>query len=280
MKTGNAIRNAGKAAHAMLLAGLVAALAGCASKQLPPLIFPQSLYPADSYPVHVTMAGVTVGLVPFTPGQSLYLDPKRPAVEVAHVPLNILQAGVFPLRIIVTNRRDGEIMVEPSQVFCLSEETPYKTYQPQQAVNLIIKSDVFKEALKGTRVGPLLKSIFGGELLFSAATGGVGGVARGGLTGGVSGVASGATKTAMDRANQYENALTRLLTDQAEMQALRTQTLSPGFTIDGVVYCPSTLPIRALHLTVYDRTNEESIPILSLLPEPIKPAKVRKKEED
>jgi hypothetical protein len=106
----------------------------------------------------------------------------------------------------------------------------------------------------------------------SAATGGVGGVASGGISGGASGVAKGATKTALARANQYEEALTQLLYDQANMRALKPHTLLPGFTTDGVVYCPGTVAIRAIHLTAYDRTNEESIALFCPLPEATTPA--------
>ncbi len=244
---------------------------GCAGKKLPPLIFPQSLYPADSYPIHASTGGVIVGIVPYAPGRGMNIDPRQPTAPPEEVPFNMLQAGVFPFRIIMTNRRDGEVVADPSQFFCLSNETPYKSYRPQQAVNLVVGSDVFKTALKGTSIGPLLKSIFGGELIFNAATSSVGGVVRGGVTGGAGGAASSATGTVMARANQYETALTKLLNDQADMGAFKSQTLMPGYTTDGVIYCPSTIAISGIRLTLYDRTNEEPINILDLLPTPTEP---------
>jgi hypothetical protein len=56
------------------------------------------------------------------------------------------------------------------------------------------------------------------------------------------------------------------------MRALKPHTLLPGFTTDGVVYCPGTVPIGALRLTVYDRTKEEPVSLLCPLPDVPAPA--------
>ncbi|HUJ79959.1 MAG TPA: hypothetical protein VLY45_06565 [Nitrospiria bacterium] len=251
----------------VLLAGMLGLVTSCANKKLPPLIFPQSLYPAEAYPIHTSEDGVIVAAVPYVPGVGMNVDPKHPAIAPDDVPLNVLEAGVQPIRLIFTNRRDGEILIDPTQMFCLNGDTPYKSYPPQRAIGLIVQSDVFKAALKGTSIGPLLKSIFGGELIVSAAESSVGGVVRGGVVGGASGAASSATRTAVERATQYETALTRLLYDQADLAALKTRTLMPGFTSDGVLYCPSNVNVQAIRLTLYDKTNEQPLSLLC----PLKP---------
>jgi len=263
----------------ILLAGTLGLLLSCA-KKLPPLIYPQSLYPAESYPIHASAAGFIVAAVPYVPGVGMNIDPKQPTVTPDDVPLNLLEAGVFPIRLILTNRRDGEMVIEPSQFFCLSGDTPYKSYPPQRAIGLVLQSDTFKKALKGTSIGPLLKSIFGGELIFDAATSSVGGVVRGGVTGGASGAATSATRTVMTRANQYENALAKLLYDQAEIAALKSQTLMPGFTTDGVLYCPGTVDVRAIRFTLYDRTNEQSLSLLCPLKRPPAPGQAAAPADD
>ncbi|MBI3621757.1 MAG: hypothetical protein HY208_06170 [Nitrospirae bacterium] len=243
-------------------AALTAGFLGCANKPLPPLVFPQSLYPAEAYPINTSTAGLVMAVVPYVPGVGMNIDPKQPVHAPDDVPLDVLQAGVFPMRIILSNRGDGELVVEPSQFFCLSGTTPYKSYPPQRAVNLIVQSDVFKQALKGTSIGPLLRSIFGGELIFNAATSSVGGVVRGGVIGGASGAATSATGTALSRANQYQNALTKLLNDQMDAGGLKPQVLMPGFTTDGILYCPSTVNVQAIRVTLYDRLNEQSLSLL------------------
>jgi hypothetical protein len=243
-------------------------IAGSCAKKLPPLIFPQSLYPAESYPIHTSSADFVVGAVPYVPGVGMNIDPKQPTNPPDDLPFNLLEAGVYPIRLILTNRRDGEIVIDPSQFYCLSETTPYKSYPPQRAIGLVVQSDTFKKALKGTSIGPLLKSIFGGELIINAATSSVGGVVRGGVTGGAGGAATSATNTVMARANQYENALAKLLSDQAEINALKSQVLLPGFTTDGILYCPGTVNIRAIRLTVYDRTNEQPLSLFCPLQPP------------
>jgi hypothetical protein len=249
------------AARTVLLIGALILAASC-TKKLPPIIFPQSLYPAETYPSHTEIAGLVMAVIPYVPGVGMNIDPKRPLPEPDEVPLNVLEAGVLPIRVILTNHGDGELVVNPSQFLCLSSSAPYKSYPPQRAMGLVVESDVFKKALKGTSIGPLLKSIFGGEMIINAASSSVGGLFRGGLIGGASGGASSATNTAMARANQYENALTKLLYNQAESAAIKPQTLLPGFTTDGVLYCPSTIDIQAIRVTIYDRTNEEPVSLL------------------
>jgi hypothetical protein len=260
------------AARAVLLTGVLI-IAGSCARKLPPLIFPKTLYPAESYAMHTSLGGAVVAVVPYMPGQSLYADPREPSTAQENTPLDLVDAGVLPIRVIVTNRSDGELVIDPSQFFCLNGETPYKSYPPHEAMSLVVGSEAFKKALKGTSIGPLLRSIFGGELIFNAATSSVGGVVRGGLTGGASGAASSATSTVLARANQYQNALTRLLNEQADMDALKTQTLLPGFTTDGILYCPSAVDIRAIRLTLYDKTNEQSLSLLCPLKSPDHPAK-------
>lgn len=256
------------ATRTSLLVGTLIITGSCA-KKLPPLIFPQSLYPAESYPIHTGNDGLVVAAVPYVPGVGMNIDPKQPTTAPDDVPLNLLEAGVLPIRLILTNRRDGEIVIDPSQFFCLNGNTPYKSYPSQRAIGLVVQSDTFKNALKGTSIGPLLRSIFGGELIFNAATSSVGGVVRGGVTGGASGAATSATGTVMSRANQYENALAKLLYDQAEIAALKSQVLLPGFTTDGVLYCPSTVNVQAIRFTVYDRTNEQPLSLFCPLKPPV-----------
>jgi hypothetical protein len=255
----------------VLLAGMLGLVNSCANKKLPPLIFPQSLYPAETYPIHTSAEGVVVAAVPYVPGVGMNIDPKHPVVTPDDVPLNVLEAGVLPIRLIFTNRRDGELMIDPTQIFCLNGDTPYKSYPAQRAVGLIVQSDVFKSALKGTSIGPLLKSIFGGELIVNAATSSVGGVVRGGMIGGASGAATSATRTVVDRSNQYENALTKLLYDQADLAALKARTLLPGFTTDGVLYCPSNVNVQAIRMTLYDSTNEQPLSLFCPLKPPPDP---------
>lgn len=105
----------------------------------------------------------------------------------------------------------------------------------------------------------MIKSVLGGEIFVEAVKGGVGGVASGGITGGASGVAKGATGTGMERAQGYEKALIRMITQEYTGQAIQRQTLYPGFIADGLIFLPSQAGITEIRIQVYDLNNKKAI---------------------
>jgi hypothetical protein len=117
------------------------------------------------------------------------------------------------------------------------------------------------QAIKGSQVGPVIKSILGGEIIIAAAKSGVGGAASGGITGGATGAARGAAGVTLERAQGYEKALVQLITREYTDQAIKRQTLYPGFIADGFVFLPSHSGITELGLQVYDTTAKRPISI-------------------
>jgi hypothetical protein len=233
--------------------------AGCAtSRPLPKVIYPKAVYPVDHYPMSAESGGLHVAAVPFAPGRDVYADPAKAAGEPANG-LNVIEAGVLPIRLIVINGTDDEIVLDPDQIIGVADSVFYRAYSPQEAVDLVIGSHAFKEAIKGSRVGPVVKSVLGGEILVEAVKGGVGGVASGGITGGASGAAKGATGTGMERAQGYEKALIRLITKEYTEQSIRRQTLYPGFIADGLIFLPSQAGITELRIQAYDLNNKKAI---------------------
>lgn len=240
---------------------------GCATKPLPTIIYPKAIYPTDHYPMAAESGGLKVSAIPFAPGRDIYADPAKTINEKqANSPLNVLEAGVLFIRLIVLNETKDEIILDPDQIIGIAGTVSYRTYSPQDAADLVVQSKVFKEAIKGSQVGPVVKSILGGEVFIEAAKGGVGGVASGGITGGATGAARGTAGVVMDRAYGYEKALTQLITQEYNNQAIKRQTLFPDFITDGLIFFPSQAGITELRIQAYDLTTKKSIILKMVLP--------------
>ncbi len=234
---------------------------GCATKPLPNIIYPKTVYPIDHYPLWAESDGLKIAAVLFAPGGDIYADPAKPTNTQINQPLNVLEAGVLPIRLIVSNQTAHEIILDPDQTMGIAGTVSYRTYTPQDAVDLVVQSEVFKEAIKGSQVGPVVRSILGGEIIIAAAKSGVGGAAAGGITGGATGAARGAAGVTLERAQGYEKALVQLITREYTEQAIKGQTLYPGFIADGLIFLPSHAEITELGLQAYDATAKRPISI-------------------
>ncbi|MBI3597488.1 MAG: hypothetical protein HY203_10075 [Nitrospirae bacterium] len=232
---------------------------GCATKPLPKIIYPRAIYPMNHYPMSAESSGLKVAAVPFSPGRDVYADPAQPINEQTSLPLNVLEAGVLPVRLVVLNETEDEIVLDPDQITGMADSTSYRIYSSQEAVDLVVQSKVFKEAIKGSQVGPVVKSILGGEIIIGAVKSGVGGIASGGITGGASGAAKGAAGVGLERAQDYEKALIQLITQEYTGQAIKRQTLYPGFIADGLIFLPSNVKITELRIPAYDLNNKKAI---------------------
>jgi hypothetical protein len=241
------------------LLGLVAL--GCASRPLPKIIYPKAIYPVGHYPMSAQSEGLTIAAVPFSPGRDIYADPAKQAEKQGGLALNVLEAGILPVRLIIWNQTQGELLIDPDQIVGIADDVSYRTYLSQEAVDLVVQSAVFKEAIKGSQVGPVVKSLLGGEIIIAAAKSGVGGAAAGGITGGATGAARGAAGVTLERAQGYEKALVQLITREYTDQAIKRQTLYPGFIADGLIFLPSYGGITELGLQAYDITAKRPISI-------------------
>ncbi len=257
---------------------VVAVLCGCSAQ--PPLsdivyARDKAIYPLDHYTPHKTVDNISVAMVPYAPGHNIYADPQpppQPSVEIeadtetrtdsdthnGHG-LNVLEAGVQPLRLIVLQQGNGEILLDPEHITGVAGNIRYQTYTAAQAIDLVLQSDVFREAIKGSHVRPLLRSILGGEVLVAAVKGGVKGIASGGIVGGTSGVAKGAAGAGMERAYGYEKALRQLITREYNDQALKRQTLYPGYHTDGLIFLPSQKGITRIDIPAYDMQTKKAV---------------------
>ncbi len=265
----------------ILIAGLSLFAAGCATKSRVVdygYRHSHTIYPLPAYPINTTAIGIKAAAVPYAPGRDVYGDPR--ALPVAMPPksdngnhgggqngeqtsakkgLNVLETGVWPVRLIIDYTGSGELLIDPEQIVAVAGDVRYPAFAPQAAVSRVINSEAFREAIKGSRIGPFLKSIFGGEALVGAVRGGVSSVASGSVTGATSGAAKEATGIVHDRSTGYEKALKQLITHEYNDQAIKRQTLYPGFMADGLVFLPGDKNITAVMIPLYDLVAKKPI---------------------
>jgi hypothetical protein len=232
---------------------------GCATTPLPKIIYPKAIYPMNRYPISVESGGLKIAAVPFGPGRDIYADPSQPLREQAQPPLNVLDAGVWPVRLIILNETGDEILIDPNQIIGVTESVSYRTYTPQEATDLVVQSKVFKDATKDSQVGPVITSLLGGDIFVGAVKGGVSGIASGGIVGGASGLAQGAASTGMERAQGYEKALIQLITGEYTAKAVQRQNLYPRFITDGLIFLPSKAGITELRVQAYAQNSKRAI---------------------
>lgn len=149
--------------RSLLLISLLLIL-GCApTKPLPPIIYPKAVYPVLQYPFPTSLEGLEIAAIPFAPGLDVFADPSDTADRQAGSFLNVLDAGNQPIRLILWNNSQDNTTIFTEQIFGISESVAYFTYSPKDAMDLVLNSDVFQEALKGSRVGPMIRSFLGAE---------------------------------------------------------------------------------------------------------------------
>lgn len=217
----------------------LAMVIGCAPtpKSLPPAISPKAVYPILEYPFFKNVDGLEIAAVPYTPGQSIFANPSDTAGGQVDTILNILDAGVQPIRLIIWNKSQDVFTISPDQIFGVADSAVYFLYPPEDAVNLVGKSDAFQNALEGSQVGPMIGALMGSTELLADAAKSVTGLNIGG-----------ALEALSEPANAYAIQLTRLISKIFNETALTESTLYPEYLVHGVVFLPSHSEIKALRI--------------------------------
>ena len=215
---------------------------GCAptkpkAKPLPPAIYPAIVYPISHYPFSTNVDGLEIAAIPYVPGKNVFANPSDTTSGVTDTVLNIIDAGVQPIRLIIWNKSSDIIVIDPSQIFGLSNSANYFPYPPEDAVNLVVKSDIFREAVESNKVGPMIESLLGSAELLSTAIMGVPGLTIGS-----------AFSAYNEPADTYVKQLTKLITKIFNETALVSYTLYPEYLVHGLVYLPSHSQIETLRI--------------------------------
>ena len=111
---------------------------GCApttpkATPLPPAIYPAIVYPISHYPFSTNVDGLEIAAIPYVPGKNVFANPSDTTSGVTDTVLNIIDAGVQPIRLIIWNKSSDIIVIDPSQIFGLSNSANYFPYPPEDA---------------------------------------------------------------------------------------------------------------------------------------------------
>ncbi len=224
---------------------------GCApapSKSLPRAIFPKAAYPIHQYPFSINVEGIEVAAVPYAPGKNIFANPNDSTDGQTYTILNIVDTGVQPVRLIIWNKSRDIVSISPSQIFGLADSAAYFLYPPADAVNLVVQSNVFKEALKGSELGQLAESLLGSTAFLSGVALGLPGLTIGG-----------AMAILNEPADVYAGQLKQLISKVFKETALKEFTLYPEQLIHGVVFLPSHSKIRTLRIVGAIPVKQESV---------------------
>ena len=227
------------------------ALTSCATYQ--PLKPRVMLHPTG-YPNFITVEGISIAAVPFSPNRSMYADPSDPNPNKP--PYNLLEAGVCPVRLIFVNESSGPVFIDPSQMS--GTDVNGVTYQPfgvDEAGDAIVASQAFQSWVKGAVAGAVAGSLIGAALgaAIGGAIGGHDSAGRGAIIGGVTGGAAGAA----EGGGAFRLQMERQMRDMLARDTLKELTLYQNMKRDGVVLFPA-VNLQTIQILLEDPESDWS----------------------
>ena len=195
-------------------------------------ISPHVVRPANQIPNSRTVAAISVGAEAYSyPGQGL----------------NYLKAGIHPVCVTVSNNGNEPVQINPESVLAHATDGQlYRTYTPQEAVQLVINSHAIEEAANGAASGAVTGAAIGA--LVGLITGAIWNVdpgrmaASGAVYGGIAGGAQG-VGVWMIRLREAAQA-------EINNKALRRMIVPPGLTMSGWLFFPGNVILDELRITV------------------------------
>lgn len=196
-------------------------------------IQPHVVQPASQLPNSQTISGISVAAQPYVyPGQGL----------------DYTKAGLYPLRVTVTNNSSRQFLLSPEAVVLLGGDGQlYMTYQNQEAAQLVINSYAIQELAKGAASGAVVGAAIGALVILTVGAilhvhpndSLVGAGAFGGAVGGAQGGIEAYLTRLRDAAQAeiYNNALTK-------------KVIPPGFTASGWLYFPGHVRPQELRIAL------------------------------
>ncbi len=206
----------------------------------------------DAYAHHFDATGFRMAFVPV-------LDS-----EASRAQFNVDFTGgpVMPVRVIVENTSQREILLEATQVFGVTSDGDfYQSYDLDQSTRIVRRSEIGKGVATSAAVGALAGAVVGagvGAGIGYAADDGDGarrGAAAGAVIGGTAGAASGAASGA--------DAITQQIRREMRRADWGSQVVYPGEMKTGYVFLPRA-EYREMAFNIYDLMERR--PISGALP--------------
>jgi hypothetical protein len=190
-----------------------------------------------------------VAAVPFDPQRDVYAASNAPHPRKPD--FNWFKAGVCPTRLIFSNDADATYVVNPLQITCTDARgVTYKPYDAKEAGDAVVASQAFAAHVRGALAGAALGAGLGAAL--GGIAGGGGAAARGAAIGAAFGGVEGLLVGSAGTRSQMEARVRRVL----YAKSLRTETLAPGMTCEGLVYFPA-VPITSIRVLLADTLSPQ-----------------------
>ena len=223
-------------------------IVGCATIEVKPAAFKAPL----QYQNHYEHNGFTVAFVPILDEQS-----SREQFNV-----DFVRTSVIPVRVIIQNRGNREILLDAKQVFGVTPEGDfYQSYDLDQSTRIIRRSEIGTSMATGAAVGALAGAAIGAGIGagIGHASGGSGDVGRGAGAGAIIGGTAGGLGGAAAGVDAIEQQVRREMR-RADWGA---QVVYPGEMKTGYIFLPKA-DFNEIAFNLYDLIDRQ--PISSALP--------------
>ncbi len=236
-----------KVTIAVCVAGALTITAGCAP-QFQSNITP--IKPPTSYATSYEQDGLQIGFHVLS------------AVEqVEHFGVEMTEADVMPVRIVVRNDSKDEFYIQAEQIFGKARNGDlYPGYRLDQTVERIRRSEVGKAMARGAAAGIIFGAALGaasGAALGAAVDDPGGGAAIGAAAGGTAGGFSGAGASA--------DATTRAIKRELRKVDWGSRVIYPGQTVHGFLFMKPGVPYVALEVLLYKFNKRQSTRVNMML---------------
>lgn len=223
-------------------------LAGCATIEVKPAAFKAP----SQYEHHFEFQGFAIAFVPV-----LDKDSSRDQFNV-----DFGGSPVIPVRVIIQNKGNREILLDAKQVFGVTAEGDfYQSYDLDQSTRIIRRSEIGTGMATGAAVGALAGAAIGAGVGagIGHASGGSGDTGRGAGAGAIIGGTAGAVGGAAAGADAIEQQIRREMR-RADWGA---QVVYPGEMKTGYIFLPR-VDFKEIAFTLYDLMDRK--PISSAIP--------------
>lgn len=217
--------------------------AGCATMEVKPTAFRAP----TQYQNHYEHSGFTIAFLPI-----LNEEESRKSFNV-----DFGRTDVIPVRVIVQNRGNREIMIDAKQVFgTTSEGDFYQSYDLDQSTRIIRRSEIGKGMATGAAVGALAGAAIGAGVgaAVGHASGGSGHASRGAESGAIIGGTAGAVGGVTAGADAIDQQVRR----EMRRADWGTQVIYPGEMKTGFIFFPR-VEFREIAFSIYDLIERKPI---------------------
>lgn len=193
--------------------------------------------PPSSYPASHQQDGLQIGF-----------DVLSPAEQVEHFGVDMTNADVVPLRVVVRNDGTEEFYVQAEQIFGKTANGDlYPAYRLDQSVARVRQSELGKAMARGAATGIIV-----GAMVGAAAGAAIGGAVDSPAAGAALGAATGGTAGGLSGASAAADATSRAIKSELRKVDWGNRVIYPGRIEHGFLFLKSGVAYEALEVLLYN----------------------------